>query len=118
MAVENGIFEVLATGGDSALGGEDWDRRVLERLVDNVFDQHRVDLTGVPMAMSRLREAIEAAKKQLSTENEATISLPFLANDSTGKQIDFEKKITREMVEQLTKDLIARLDRKSTRLNS
>ena len=48
MSVENGIFEVLATGGDSALGGEDWDRRMLERIVDEVFDQHRVDLTGDP----------------------------------------------------------------------
>ena len=47
MSVENGIFEVLATGGDTALGGEDWDRRILERIVDEVFDQHRVDLTGV-----------------------------------------------------------------------
>jgi molecular chaperone DnaK len=68
MSVENGIFEVLATGGDSALGGEDWDRRMLERLVDEVFDQHRVDLTQVPMALSRLREACETAKKQLSVD--------------------------------------------------
>src|SRR6266850_4866385 len=59
MAVENGIFEVLATGGDTALGGEDWDRRMLERIVDEVFDKYRVDLTGVAMAMSRLREACE-----------------------------------------------------------
>src|SRR5215470_10669782 len=110
MSVDHGIFEVLATGGDSALGGEDWDRRVLERLVDGFFDRYRVDLTGVPMAMSRLREAVEASKKQLSTENDATISLPFLANDSTGKQIDFEKKITRATIEQLTKDLIDRLE--------
>jgi len=68
MSVENGIFEVLATGGDSALGGEDWDRRMLERIVDEVFDQYRVDLTGIPMAMSRLREACETAKKALSIE--------------------------------------------------
>jgi len=51
MAVENGIFEVLATGGDSALGGEDWDRRALERVVDSFFDDHRIDLTTNPMAM-------------------------------------------------------------------
>ena len=61
---------MLATGGDSALGGEDWDRRMLERLVDEVFDQHRVDLTAIPMAMSRLREACEAAKKALSVDRE------------------------------------------------
>jgi molecular chaperone DnaK len=110
MAVENGIFEVLATGGDSALGGEDWDRRALERLVDNFFDDHRVDLTTNPMAMSRLFEAVEAAKKALSTDREATISLPFLANDTNGKQIDFEKKVTRDWFEGLTKELLDRLD--------
>jgi molecular chaperone DnaK len=110
MSVENGIFEVLATGGDSALGGEDWDRRLLERLVDEVFDQYRVDLTGIPMAMSRLREACENAKKALSTDREATIQLPFLANDQHGAPINFEKRITREQVETLTKDLLDRLE--------
>ncbi|MFN0251803.1 MAG: Hsp70 family protein [Kofleriaceae bacterium] len=110
MSVENGIFEVLATGGDSALGGEDWDRRLLERLVDEVFDQYRVDLTSIPMAMSRLREACENAKKALSTDREVTIQLPFLANDQHGAPINFEKRITREQVETLTKDLLERLE--------
>jgi molecular chaperone DnaK len=108
--VENGIFEVLATGGDSALGGEDWDRRVLERIVDEVFDQHRIDLTGIPMAMSRLREACENAKKTLSVDRETKISLPFLANDQHGAPINFERTITREYIEQLTKDLLDRLE--------
>ncbi len=110
MSVDNGIFEVLATGGDSALGGEDWDRRLLERVVDEVFDQYRVDLTGIPMAMSRLREACENAKKALSTDREALIQLPFLANDQHGAPINFEKTITREQVESLTKDLLDRLE--------
>ncbi|MEO8698716.1 MAG: Hsp70 family protein [Kofleriaceae bacterium] len=110
MTVENGIFEVLATGGDTALGGEDWDRRVLERIVDEVFDQHRIDLTGIPMAMSRLREACETAKKALSIDRETTISLPFLANDQHGAPINFERAITREYIEQLTKDLLDRLE--------
>jgi len=110
MSVENGIFEVLATGGDSALGGEDWDRRVLERLVDEVFDQTRVDLTTIPMAMSRLREACEAAKKALSVDREAVISLPFLADDAHGAAINFERTITRELLETLTKDLLDRLE--------
>jgi molecular chaperone DnaK len=110
MSVENGIFEVLATGGDSALGGEDWDRRLLERIVDEVFDQHRVDLTGIPMAMSRLREACEAAKKALSTDRETVIQLPFLANDQHGAPINYEKKMTREQVDLLTKDLLDRVE--------
>jgi molecular chaperone DnaK len=110
MSVDNGIFEVLATGGDSALGGEDWDRRLLERLVDEVFDQFHVDLTAIPMAMSRLREACETAKKALSVDRETVINLPFLANDERGTAINFERKITRELFETLTKDLLDRLE--------
>ena len=110
MSVDNGIFEVLATGGDTALGGEDWDRRMLERIVDEVFDQHRVDLTGIPIALSRLRDACEAAKKALSDARETTISLPFLANDQNGAPISYERTFTRDLVEQLTKDLLDRLE--------
>ena len=110
MSVENGIFEVLATGGDTALGGEDWDRRLQERIVDEIFDQHRVDITGVAIAMSRLREACEAAKKALSAESETTISLPFLANDPNGAPINYERRVTREEYERLTQGLLARLE--------
>jgi len=110
MTVENGIFEVLATGGDTALGGEDWDRRILERIVDEVFDQYRVDLTSIPMAISRLREACENAKKTLSIDRETKISLPFLANDQHGAPINYERSITRDYIDQLTKDLLDRLE--------
>jgi molecular chaperone DnaK len=110
MSVENGIFEVLATGGDSALGGEDWDRRLQERLVDEVFDKHRVDLTQIPMAMSRLRDACENAKKALSETNTTMLQLPFLANDQHGAPINYEREMTRETVETQTRDLLARLE--------
>ena len=110
MSVDSGIFEVLATGGDSALGGEDWDRRVLERLVDDVFDAHRVDLTAIPMAMSRLRDACESAKKTLSVDRETRINLPFLANDASGGAINYEHTLTRELFETQTKDLLDRLE--------
>jgi molecular chaperone DnaK len=110
MSVENGIFEVLATGGDSALGGEDWDRRILERIVDEVFDRYRVDLTQVPMALSRLREAAETAKKALSSATETMIQLPFLANDQHGAPINFERPLTRDELEQLTQDLLDRVE--------
>src|SRR5687767_9646024 len=115
MSVENGIFEVLATGGDSALGGEDWDRRILERVVDEVFDRYRVDLTDVPIALSRLREAAENAKKELSSASETTIQLPFLANDQHGQPINFERMVTRDEVEQLTQDLLDRVEAPSRR---
>ncbi len=110
MSVDNGIFEVLATGGDSALGGEDWDRRILERIVDEVFDQYRVDLTGIPMAMSRLREACENAKKALSAASETTIQLAFLANDQHGAPINYERTLTRDQIDAYTKDLLERLE--------
>jgi len=101
---------VLATGGDSALGGEDWDRRVLERLVDEVFDKHRIDLTTIPVAISRLRDACEAAKKVLSVDRETRINLAFLADDLQGMPITFERTVTRELLETLTKDLLDRLE--------
>ena len=110
MSVENGIFEVLATGGDSALGGDDWDRRVLEHLAGEVLEKFQVDLTTIPMAMSRLREACEAAKQALSVDREAQISLPFLANDPHGAPVNFERKLTRDLLETLTKDLLERVE--------
>ncbi|MCE9580560.1 MAG: Hsp70 family protein [Deltaproteobacteria bacterium] len=110
MAVERGIFEVLATGGDTALGGEDWDRRMVERLADEVFDKHRVDITSSSLALGRLKEAAEAAKKQLSSAQSAEMQLPFLAQDQNGAPINFDRKITRAEVEALTRDLVDRLE--------
>ena len=110
MTVENGIFEVLATGGDSALGGEDWDRRLVEGIVDEVFERYRVDLTTIPVAMSRLREACENAKQALSIDRDAAIALPFLANDPRGAPIHYERAFTRDHVEQVTRDLLERLE--------
>ncbi|MCA9676315.1 MAG: Hsp70 family protein [Kofleriaceae bacterium] len=115
MAVESGIFEVLATGGDSALGGEDWDRRLIERLADEVFDAHRVDLLSQPMAISRLKEACEAAKKALSADKETWLRLPFLAQDGRGEPINLERRLTRDEVETVTHDLLDRLEAPTVR---
>jgi len=115
MAVEAGIFEVLATGGDSALGGEDWDRRLIERMADEVFDKYRVDLTTQPLAMSRLKEACEAAKKALSSDKETFVRLPFLSADQQGEPINLDRKITRDEAELLTKDLLERLEEPTRR---
>ncbi|HUQ02163.1 MAG TPA: Hsp70 family protein [Kofleriaceae bacterium] len=109
MSVDGGIFEVLATGGDSALGGEDWDRRMVERVADDLFDQHRVDLLQNPVALGRLREACETAKKQLSGEREAWLRLPFVAQDQNGNPVNVERKMTRDEVERWTKDLLDKL---------
>jgi len=110
MSVENGIFEVLATGGDSALGGEDWDRRMVERMADEVFDQTRTDLMQNPVALGRLREACEAAKKALSVERETWMRLPFLTQAQDGQPLNVERRLTRDEVETWTRDLLDRLE--------
>ena len=115
MAIENGIFEVLATAGDSALGGEDWDRRMMERVADEVFAKYRVDLGGNPLALSRLKEACEAAKVVLATEREARISLPFLFQDQNGAPVNLERTFTRDEVDVITRDLLDRLELPCTR---
>jgi len=116
MSVDSGIFEVLATGGDSALGGEDWDRRMVERIADEMFDQHRVDLMQNPVALGRLREACEAAKKALSSERETWLRLPFLAQDHHGNPVNLERKLTRDEVEGWTRDLLERMAAPCTRV--
>ncbi len=108
MAVEDGVFEVLATNGDAALGGEDWDRRLIDRLTDELFDRHRVDVSSHPVAMGRLKEAAEQAKKNLSSEEETTIRLPFLVQ-ANGHDFHLERKVTRLELNTLTKDLLDRL---------
>ncbi|HVK72723.1 MAG TPA: Hsp70 family protein [Kofleriaceae bacterium] len=115
MSVDSGIFEVLATGGDSALGGEDWDRRMVERIADEVFDQHRVDLMQNPVALGRLREACEAAKKALSSEPRTWLRLPFLAQDQAGNPVNLERQLGRDEVERWTQELTDRLGPPCTR---
>ena len=109
MAVENGIFEVLSTNGDSTLGGDDWDRRLVERLADQIFDHHRTDITTNAVALGRLIEAAEQAKKELSQATRAKIHLPYLAAADSGKPIHFERELSREELESLTGELRDRL---------
>ncbi|HRC55271.1 MAG TPA: Hsp70 family protein, partial [Kofleriaceae bacterium] len=110
MVVENNLFEVVATDGDNALGGDDWDRCVLEHLVAEFQRQHRVDLRANATAMARLREACEEAKKALSTEKQTQLRLPFLGADDRGGPINLDRTISRAEVEQLTSALVARLE--------
>jgi molecular chaperone DnaK len=109
MAVDNGVFEVLATNGDPALGGDDWDRRIIEQLSDEIFDRHRIDLAGQAVPLGRLREAVERAKRELSTEKTAEIRLPYLCQDPAGEQVHVERSLSRDEAEQLTRDLLDRL---------
>ena len=109
MAVENNVFEVLATNGDTALGGDDWDRVLIEQLVDSVFDQHRVDLGTDPVALGRLKEAAEAAKRSLSSEASTTIHLPYLHQGDGPDPVHLECKITRDEFNELSRGLLERL---------
>uniref|UniRef100_A0A7R9TAS7 Heat shock protein 70 n=1 Tax=Prasinoderma coloniale TaxID=156133 RepID=A0A7R9TAS7_9VIRI len=105
----DGVFEVLATAGDDRLGGDDFDARVAQWIVEEFKKQHGVDASADRAAMQRITEAAERAKCELSEAEQTTISLPFLAYGSDGKPRDLETTLTRKVFERLVKDLVERL---------
>jgi molecular chaperone DnaK len=107
LEVGDGIFEVLATAGDTSLGGDDFDKVLVTWLMNGFKEKEGIDLIGDIQALQRLTEAAEKAKMELSTVEKTNISLPFITADPTGpKHID--KELTRETFEKLCKNLIAR----------
>ncbi len=103
----DGVFEVLSTNGDNHLGGDDWDQRVIDWLADKFQSDNGIDLRQDPMALQRLKEAAENAKKELSAAQQATINLPFITADATGpKHLDYV--LTRAEFEKITHDLLER----------
>ena len=107
LEVGDGIFEVLATAGDTNLGGDDFDKVLVNWLIADFKEQEGIDLINDIQALQRLTEAAEKAKMELSTVEKTKISLPFITADATGpKHID--KELTREVFENLCKDLISR----------
>lgn len=105
----DGTFEVLSTSGDNHLGGDDWDQVIINWLLKSIADEFNIDLSKNKMAMQRLKDAAEKAKIELSGVNTTTISLPFIAMDSSGQPINFEKELNRATFDNLTKNLIERL---------
>ena len=101
------VFEVKATNGDTHLGGDDFDQRVIEWLAEEFKKEQGIDLTSDPMALQRLREAAEKAKCELSTVPQTDINLPFITADSSGPK-HLNVKFTRAKFESLTDDLIER----------
>ena len=101
----DGVVEVLATGGDTFLGGEDFDRRVVELLLERFREAEGIDLEGDPMAMQRLREAAERAKCDLSTREEVEINLPFIAQRE-GSAVHLSQTLTRAELEARVADLV------------
>jgi molecular chaperone DnaK len=110
LEVGDGIVEVKATSGDTHLGGDDYDQRIVDEVADEFQRQHQVDLRRDPQALQRLREAAERAKVKLSMVTEAEIDLPFIAATSAGP-LHLQTRITRARFEQLTADLTERLRR-------
>ena len=100
----DGVFEVKSTSGNNHLGGDDYDQRIVDFLVEEIKNEHGVDLSSDKMAMQRLQDAAEKAKKDLSGMTMTQISLPFLAQGKDGV-INFETSLSRAKFESLTDDL-------------
>lgn len=108
LEVGDGVFEVKATCGDNHLGGDDWDQRIIDWLVEEFRRETGIDLRNDRMAMQRLKEAAEKAKIELSSMVETIISLPFISADHTGPK-HLERTLTRAKFEEMTHDLVERL---------
>ncbi len=107
LEIGDGVFEVKATHGDTHLGGDDWDQRVIDWLVTQFKNKHGVDLGQDRMALQRLKEAAEKAKIELSQTTESTINLPFVTATAEGP-LHLEEKLTRAEFERMTADLLDR----------
>ena len=107
MEIGDGVFEVKATHGDTHLGGDDWDQRIIDFLVKEFKNAHGVDLGADRMALQRLKEAAEKAKIELSQVTETTIHLPFITATADGP-LHMEQKLTRAEFERMTEDLVDR----------
>src|SRR3989441_3828176 len=105
LEIGEGVFEVKSTSGDTHLGGDDWDQRIIDWLAKEFKNSHGVDLGKDKMALQRLKEAAEKAKIELSATQETTINLPFVTATPEGP-LHLESKLTRPKVQELTADLL------------
>ncbi|MFI0087911.1 molecular chaperone DnaK [Streptomyces bobili] len=107
LEIGEGVVEVKATNGDTHLGGDDWDQRIVDHLAQQFKNNYGIDLTKDKMAVQRLREAAERAKIELSSSSETTINLPYVTASAEGP-LHLEEKLTRAQFQQLTGDLLER----------
>lgn len=105
LEIGDGVFEVRSTGGDTHLGGDDLDQKVMDYIVDEFKKEEGIDLKEDPTALQRVKEAAEKAKVELSTQMEAEINLPFITADAAGPK-HLVKKINRALLEKLTSELV------------
>jgi molecular chaperone DnaK len=108
LEVGDGVVEVKATNGDTHLGGDDWDHRIVNWVADEFKKEQGIDLRGDRQALQRLREAAEKAKIELSSVAETEINLPFISADASGPK-HLQLKLTRATFEQLSEDLVERI---------
>ncbi|MGR3454278.1 molecular chaperone DnaK, partial [Pseudooceanicola sp.] len=106
LEIDDGLFEVKSTNGDTFLGGEDFDMRIVNYLADEFKKEHQVDLTKDKMALQRLKEAAEKAKIELSSSSQTEINQPFISMGSNGQPLHMVMKLTRAKLESLVGDLI------------
>jgi molecular chaperone DnaK len=106
--IGQGVFEVLSTAGDTFLGGEDFDERIIDWLAREFLAEHHVDLRNDKMALQRLRDAAEKAKIELSSATETDINLPFIHSPGKGQAFHLQRRLTRDKLNEMTGDLIDR----------
>ncbi|WP_029723012.1 Hsp70 family protein, partial [Saccharopolyspora rectivirgula] len=106
LEVGEGLVEVRATSGDTHLGGDDWDERIVEWLVDKFKASHGIDLTKDRMAMQRIKEAAEKAKIELSSASQTSINLPYITVDADKNPLFLDETLTRAEFERITSDLL------------
>lgn len=110
LEISDGVFEVLATRGDMMLGGDDFDNKLMNYMIDEFKKSNNIDLGKDKIAMQRLKEAAEKAKIELSSSNSTSVSLPFIAQSPEGTALHLEMEITRQKFDVLTKDLVDRTE--------
>src|SRR5690242_9312593 len=108
LEIGDGVIEVKATNGDNHLGGDDWDQRIIDWLVDKFRSGHGIDLTKDKMAMQRLREAAEKAKIELSSSNQTSINLPYITQDAEKNPLFLDESLSRAEFQKITADLLER----------
>lgn len=103
-----GTYQVLSTSGDTHLGGADWDKRIIDYIIDEFNKKEGIDLKGNAMAMQRIKDEAENAKKQLSQTERVDITIPFITTGTDGMPRNLDVVITKAKFEEITKDLFAR----------
>ncbi|PSL02351.1 molecular chaperone DnaK [Haloactinopolyspora alba] len=108
LEIGEGVVEVKATSGDNHLGGDDWDQKIVDWMVERVKSANGLDLSKDKIAMQRVREAAERAKIELSSSTQTSISLPYIAQDEDKNPVHVDESISRAQFEQMTSDLLER----------